>query len=252
MRPAAASDNEAFSVRANSAPRLSSSGASRACARPAAERSLRPSGVSVVPLPFALSTSGAPKNCSHSAIMFQAWRYEMPALSAACVSLDVASRRSRIVMSWKSNSRSAPEDRMRQTGRMSMRIMATLSPRGKVEARVGEDSPPARREEELREAAPGGTCLVQHGEPVFRADGEFLRHIDARERWILARRGLRVRAVREEDVGLSFGDEHRVEAAPLWRVPRLPGTHPGRWPAPATVLRGRADAVRARSEFPCR
>src|SRR5688572_6399477 len=138
---AGASESDSLSARANSLARLSRSGARLACARLPAQRSRSPRGVSVDPRPCALYTSGAPKNSSHWPMRFQAWRYEIPAASAACVSLPSDARPARSVTSRKSNSRSASPARKRQTGRMSMRIMRAIiapGPSGSRLARVGE------------------------------------------------------------------------------------------------------------------
>src|SRR4051812_14147257 len=67
----------------------------------------------------------------------------MPALSAACVSLAVASSSPRIAISWKSNSRSV-SPRKRQTGRRSMRIIRALS-RVREEERLPPDAIAADR-----------------------------------------------------------------------------------------------------------
>src|SRR4029079_8615660 len=135
----------------------------------------------------------------------------MSALSAAAVSFEVASIRSRIVSSWKSNARSPVSERKRQTGRMSMRITRPLSRL----ARFGVSAAGVGEEELLAVDPVGGDRGLppRRDQPV----DEFLPHLLLHVRML--RRVHEHDAVLVEELPVPL-DEHHEVAAVLEREPR--------------------------------
>src|SRR5260221_1021433 len=133
----------------------------------------------------------------------------MPATSAACVSLAEVSSAPRMATSWKSNSRSSPPERKRQTGRMSISITKALSPTpqpvGPSRARL------VVREEELLAVDPvGGDRGLPRGRdhPVDELLSHVLLHVRV-PGWIHQHR-----AVLVEELDVALDQDHEVGAVP--------------------------------------